>query len=140
MTCELASERSSASPSRPATCRTTLSRSHRLRVRSPEISWRCRSTASSPARPLSWPAPATLWRILRPWTPSSSSRSAAYHDRMPFDELHTWELWYPGAGATGLPLARARIDPHEVVWAHAVPRKVAVTVRQGDDGVVARGE
>jgi len=59
---------------------------------------------------------------------------------MAFDQLHTWELWYPGAGATGLPLARARIDPVDVVWAHAVPRKVAVTVRQGDDRVVARGE
>ena len=59
---------------------------------------------------------------------------------MAFDELHTWELWYPGAGATGLPLARARIDPHDVVWAHSVPRQVAVTVRQGDDRVVARGE
>ncbi len=59
---------------------------------------------------------------------------------MAYDELHTWELWYPGAGATGLPLARARIDPHDVVWAHSVPRKVAVTVRQGDDRVVARGE
>jgi hypothetical protein len=55
-------------------------------------------------------------------------------------EVHTWELWYPGAAATGLQLARARIDPTDVVWAHAVPRKVAVTVRQGDDRVVARGE
>jgi hypothetical protein len=53
---------------------------------------------------------------------------------MAYDELHTWELWYPGAGATGLPLARARIDPHDVVWAHSVPRKVAVTVRQGSLG------
>ena len=59
---------------------------------------------------------------------------------MAFDELHTWELWYPSAGATGLPIARARIDPVEVVWAHAVPRRVAVTVRQGDDRVVGRGE
>lgn len=59
---------------------------------------------------------------------------------MAFDQLHTWELWYPGAGATGISIARARIDPHEVVWAHSVPRQVAVTVRQGDDRVVARGE
>ena len=59
---------------------------------------------------------------------------------MAFDHVHTWELWYPGAGATGLPIARARIDPVDVAWAHAVPRKVAVTVRQGDDRVVARGE
>jgi hypothetical protein len=59
---------------------------------------------------------------------------------MALADLHTWELWYPGAAATGLQLARARIDPTGVVWAHAVPRKVSVTVRQGDDRVVARGE
>lgn len=56
------------------------------------------------------------------------------------DHVHTWEIWYPGAAATGLHLARARIDPQESVWVHAVPRKVSVTVRQGDDRVVARGE
>lgn len=59
---------------------------------------------------------------------------------MAFDELHTWEVYYPGAGATGLPIARARIDPVDVVWVHSVPRKVSITVRQGDDRVVARGE
>ncbi|MGH2382752.1 MAG: hypothetical protein ACRDG7_16245 [Candidatus Limnocylindria bacterium] len=59
---------------------------------------------------------------------------------MAISDLHTWELWYPGAGATGIPVARARIDPVEVVWAHAVPRKVSVTVRQGDDQAIARGE
>ena len=59
---------------------------------------------------------------------------------MAHDELHTWELWYPGSGATGLPIARARIDPHDAVWAHSVPRQVAVAVRQGDDRIVARGE
>jgi hypothetical protein len=56
------------------------------------------------------------------------------------NELHTWEIWYPGAGATGLEIARARIDPQQAVWVHAVARKVAVTVRQGDDRVIARGE
>ena len=59
---------------------------------------------------------------------------------MSMETNQTWELWYPDAAATGLYLARARIDPIEVVWAHAVPRKVSVTVRQGDDRVVARGE
>ena len=59
---------------------------------------------------------------------------------MAMSHVHTWELWYPGAGATGIPIARARIDPAEVVWAHSLPREVAVTVRQGDDRVVARGE
>jgi hypothetical protein len=59
---------------------------------------------------------------------------------MAFDDLQTWELWYPGAGATGIPIARARIDPVESLWAHSLPRKVAVTVRRGDDAVIARGE
>ena len=59
---------------------------------------------------------------------------------MAIGDLHTWELWYPGAGATGIHLARSRIDPVEVAWAHAVPRKVSVTVRQGDDRAIARGE
>ena len=59
---------------------------------------------------------------------------------MSMEDLHTWELWYPDAAATGLYVARARIDPIEVAWAHAVPRRVSVTVRQGDDRVVARGE
>lgn len=59
---------------------------------------------------------------------------------MAMSDLQTWEIWYPGAAANGLQHARARIDPTDVVWVHAVPRKVAVTVRQGDDRVVARGE
>jgi hypothetical protein len=53
--------------------------------------------------------------------------------------LQTWELYYPEAAATGIPVARARIDPTDVVWAHAAPPVLAVTVREGDDRVVARG-
>ena len=53
---------------------------------------------------------------------------------------HTWELYYPEAAATGLPLARARIDPTEAIWIHAAPAVLAVTVREGDDRVIARGE
>ena len=52
----------------------------------------------------------------------------------------TWELWYPRAAATGLEFARGRIDPTEVLWVHAAPDALAVTVREGDDRVVARGE
>jgi hypothetical protein len=59
---------------------------------------------------------------------------------MSTERLQTWELWYPSAGATGIHLARARIDPVEVAWAHAVPRTLSVTVRLGDDRVIARGE
>ncbi len=52
----------------------------------------------------------------------------------------TWELYYPDAAATGIPLARCRVDPGDVLWSHAAPEILAVTVREGDDRVVARGE
>ena len=54
--------------------------------------------------------------------------------------LQTWELWYPAAAATGLEFARGRIDPTNVLWVHAAPEELAVTVRRGDDRAVARGE
>lgn len=54
--------------------------------------------------------------------------------------LQTWELYYPESAATGLAVARARIDPTEVVWLHAAPPVLSVTVREGDDRVLARGE
>ena len=28
--------------------------------------------------------------------------------------METWDLWYPGAAATGLPFARGRLDPTDV--------------------------
>jgi len=54
--------------------------------------------------------------------------------------MHTWEVWYPNAAATGLLIARARIDPTMVLWVHAAPERLAVTVREGDDHVIAHGE
>ena len=54
--------------------------------------------------------------------------------------LQTWELWFPGAAATGMEFARGRIDPTDVLWVHAAPATLAVTVRRGDETVVARGE
>jgi hypothetical protein len=54
--------------------------------------------------------------------------------------LETWELWYPRAAATGLPFARARIDPTTVGWVHAAPEALSVVVRAGDEAVLARGE
>src|SRR5437763_10807987 len=53
-------------------------------------------------------------------------------------ELQTWELWFPDAAATGLPFARGRLDPTDVLWVHAAPAVVEVTVRDGDERVVAR--
>jgi len=52
----------------------------------------------------------------------------------------TWELYYPEAAATGVEIARSRVDPTDVVWLHAAPPLLAVTVREGDDRVIARGE
>jgi hypothetical protein len=59
------------------------------------------------------------------------------------DRLETWDLWYPGPGATGLPFARARInanDGQERVLVHAAPQKLQVSVRDEAGNVVARGD
>jgi hypothetical protein len=56
------------------------------------------------------------------------------------EQLHTWEVYYPAGGATGLYIARCRIDPTDVLWLHAVPEVISVTLRLGDDRVLARGE
>jgi hypothetical protein len=54
--------------------------------------------------------------------------------------MHTWEIYYPDAGATGLLVARCRVDPTTVMWLHAAPERLAVTVRDERDAIVARGE
>jgi hypothetical protein len=59
---------------------------------------------------------------------------------MALTDVQTWELWYPAAAATGLEFARGRIDPTDVLWVHAAPERLAVTVRAGDERIVGRGE
>ena len=54
--------------------------------------------------------------------------------------LETWDLWYPGAAATGLPFARGRLDSTDVMWVHSPPKKLDVTVRRLDGSVRARSE
>ncbi|HZQ99854.1 MAG TPA: hypothetical protein VFC93_13680 [Chloroflexota bacterium] len=54
--------------------------------------------------------------------------------------METWELWFPDAAATGLPFARGRLDPTDVVWVHAAPAALAVVVRGEDERVVARAD
>jgi hypothetical protein len=59
------------------------------------------------------------------------------------DKLETWDLWYPGPGATGLPFARARVNAAEAadrLLVHAAPQKLQVTVRDQSGTVVASGE
>ena len=53
--------------------------------------------------------------------------------------MQTWDLWYPGAAATGLPFARGSLDPTEVLWVHSAPKKLDVSVRSFDGKAVARG-
>src|SRR5690349_12849323 len=47
--------------------------------------------------------------------------------------LQLWDLWYPQAAASGLPFARGRMDPTDVLLVHAPPPMLTVEVR-GDDG------
>jgi hypothetical protein len=59
------------------------------------------------------------------------------------EPTETWDLWFPGPGATGLPFARSRVNPKDAqdrVLVHAAPQKLTVTVRDTDGNVVAKGE
>lgn len=53
--------------------------------------------------------------------------------------MQTWEVWYPEAAATGLLVARGRIDPTDMLWLHAAPPTLAVTVRDADERVMPVG-
>jgi hypothetical protein len=53
-------------------------------------------------------------------------------------EMQTWDLWYPEAAATGLPFARGRLDPADVLWVHSAPEVLAVAVRDDQGQIVAR--
>lgn len=44
-------------------------------------------------------------------------------------DLQIWDLWYPEAGATGIPFARGRLDATNVVLVHAAPPSLTVEVR-----------
>lgn len=53
----------------------------------------------------------------------------------------TWDLWYPKAGATGLPFGRGRIAAGAAVMlVHAAPEVLTVTVRDHDERVIAEGK
>jgi hypothetical protein len=56
--------------------------------------------------------------------------------------LETWDLWFPQAGATGLPFARSRVNARDAaggVLVHAAPPVLTVTVRAEDGTIVAEG-
>ena len=52
----------------------------------------------------------------------------------------TWDLWFPGAAATGIPFARSKIDGAEVLLVHAAPPVLSVSVRNGDGSLLAQAE
>lgn len=43
--------------------------------------------------------------------------------------LQLWDLWFPQAGATGVPFARGRLDATNVLLVHAAPPMLTVEVR-----------
>lgn len=43
--------------------------------------------------------------------------------------LQIWDLWYPRAGATGIPFARGRLAAASVLLVHAPPPLLTVEVR-----------
>jgi hypothetical protein len=54
--------------------------------------------------------------------------------------VHTLELWYPAAAATGLLFARGRMEPTADLWVHAAPPILAVTVRNQTQQVIAQSD
>ena len=44
-------------------------------------------------------------------------------------QLQIWDLWYPQAGATGVPFARGRLETTKVLLVHAPPPMLIVEVR-----------
>ena len=57
--------------------------------------------------------------------------------------MEIWDLWFPGAGATGLAFARAHVegaDAADRVLVHAAPPRLDVAVRDDDGRTLALGE
>ena len=56
------------------------------------------------------------------------------------DRIETWDLWYPEAAATGLPFARSKIEPTDVLLVHSAPPVLTVSVSDPEGRVLASGE
>lgn len=97
-------------------------------------------------RTAGWPAtrrrpsdtPPTLAPIVKDRRPARDERPGGARGKGV--AMQTWEVWYPDAGATGLLVARGRLDPTGILWLHAAPPTLAVAVRDDVDRTVARGE
>ena len=55
-------------------------------------------------------------------------------------ELQVWDVWYPQAGATGVPFARGRLGTTNILWVHAAPPVLTVEVRTDDGQRLAFGK
>jgi hypothetical protein len=51
--------------------------------------------------------------------------------------LQIWDLWYPQAGATGIPFARGRLGATDVLGVHAAPPVLTVEVRDNSGQRIA---
>lgn len=58
----------------------------------------------------------------------------------PGKQLELWDLWYPFAGATGVPFARGRVDPTNVMFVHSAPEALTVEVRSDGGTLIAHGK
>lgn len=54
--------------------------------------------------------------------------------------METWELWYPGGAAAGMPFLRSKIDPAEAVLVHSAPPDLEVVVTDAEGKRVASGD
>lgn len=58
---------------------------------------------------------------------------------MASEQHHTWDIWYPEAGARGLSFARGRMKAAGQLLVHAAPEVIAVDVRDDGGHRVAHG-
>lgn len=54
--------------------------------------------------------------------------------------IQFWDLWYPQAGATGVPFARGRLDTVSTLIVHAPPPMLTVEVRSEKGTRLAYGQ
>jgi hypothetical protein len=54
--------------------------------------------------------------------------------------LQLWDLWYPQAGATGVPFARGRLAATTVLLVHAPPPSLTVEIRSENGRRLAYGQ
>ncbi len=50
-----------------------------------------------------------------------------------------WDLWIADVGPTGISFARGRLNPTDVLLAHALPPQLNIEVRTDEGVVLARG-